>query len=227
MDFKLTISAFLLFTIITSCNRRSFHASDIEEKTKEHKTVAILPFDIEVTGRLPKGWDEAQKQEVIETESEIFQHALISQILNTSTKRRGKFTVSFQSVDKTRAIFSKNAITYADFKNKDPQELANLLGVDAVFKVKMHKKRYLSNVESIAVGQGVQILRNVVNVPTIIPSGIGKTNDVRIVGSLVNGEDGTILYNFTGSCATDWSRQPEAVVNQISRWIGKKFPYRP
>ena len=226
MNFKFFLFSILFLSVVTSCNRRVYHAKDIDEKTREHKTVAILPFDIEMTGRMPKDWDEAKKEEVLELESELFQSSLLSQILSTSTKRRGEFTVSFQSIDKTDAILSENGITYPIFKEKDPQELAQLLGVDAVFKVKMHKKRYLSNGESFVIGESMKVLRQTANFPIALPGVAARTNDVRIVGSLINAEDGTILYNFSGACGTDWSRSPEAVVAHISRWIGKKFPYR-
>ena len=226
MKFKFFLFSILVLLVISSCNRRSYHVKDIDEKTRAHKTVAILPFDIEMTGRMPKNWDDAKKQEVLEQESELFQSSLLSQILNTSTKRRGEFTVSFQNIDKTNAILSKNGITYEVFKEKDPQELAQFLGVDAVLKVKMHKKRYLSNVESYAIGEGMRVLQQTARLPVVLPGRAARTNDVRIVGTLINAEDGNILSNFSGSCGTNWDLPPESVVANISRWIGKKFPYR-
>lgn len=226
MDFKFIFLAFLFLAITTNCTRRVYKAPDINEKTKEHKVIAVLPFDIIMTGRLPKGWDDEKKQEVIEQESEIFQSSLVGEILGTSNKWRGEFTVSFQSVDKTRAILSKNGITYQIFKEKDPQELAQLLGVDAVFKVKMNKKRFLSSVESFAIGQGARVLAQTTNLPFLNPGRLAKTNDVRIVGTLIDAKDGNILFNFSDACGTDWSRDPDAIVSQICRWIGKKFPYR-
>ncbi|MFN0212664.1 MAG: hypothetical protein ACKVT2_00290 [Saprospiraceae bacterium] len=218
----------LLFLLVftTNCTRKYFKASDIDEKTAPHKMVAILPFEVEMQGRMPKNWDEQKKKEVLESESEMFQRSLINRILRSSNNRRGNFKVSFQAIDKTRAVLIENGYNHESMKNKDPQELAKLLGVDAVFKVKLRKHRYLSDAASFGISKGIEILQSTGNLPGIIPGQATRTNDINIDGSLINAENGEVLYSFSDRCGAHWNRPPEYIVEQVNRRIARRFPYR-
>ena len=89
------------FTVIVSCGRKNYVSSDFEERTLDHKTVAIVPAEMIFTGKLPKNLSPEDIAKMEEQESKDFQYALYNSILAHANSRKYFTTVNFQDISTT------------------------------------------------------------------------------------------------------------------------------
>lgn len=219
------ISLAVLSVLLTACNtNRPFTHQEFDSITADHKTVAVLPFEMVFNGRLPKDWTEADKQKVEEAESLIFQRSLVNQLLRTGRASKKPFKVDFQSPEKTVSLLKEHHLSVRESWEEDPQKLAQLLGVDAVIKGKVAKTRFLSNLESVGVALAEQIILQ--NGQFGVVPNLAKTHDVQTFVSLIDGEDGKILFNQSCKFSVDYSSNVNHVVDRTNYRIAKQFPYR-
>lgn len=223
MKIKFFIPVVLVITIIlVSCaGPRQYLAPDLS--SKNIKTIAILPVEMQFTGTLPKGMTPEMKQEVEESESRGFQQFLYSNILRFEGKKKKIKGIQFQSLEQTLSILKENNINYTDSWSKTPEDMAKLLGVDAVVKMSVVKQRFMSDLASLGLG----VLKNVFifsaktnpiyasNVPT-------KTGDIMANCSLIF--QGNTLWNIKYQQETNWNNGAQDVINTITRKMGRRFP---
>ena len=108
-----------------------------------------------------------------------------------------------------------------------PEELAEILGVDAVVRTRVKKTRYMSDLASYGIDVGIYVAHDVIHdvtdgeVHLPIPWGLTKTHDIWAAG-----EDGALLWQVAVRRATDWTRPANDVIEGITKKLAKKFPYR-
>ncbi len=208
--------------VAASCNR--FYKNPyFEAKTTGHQTVAVLPYQIVITGRMPKDLTPEVKRKIEEAESVAFQRSYYSQIHLVGARGKRDLTVTVQPVEKTNQILAENGISIVDSWEKDPQALAQMLGVDAVIRSKAIKQRYLSDLESIGVQVGTSILNIALGTPFWF--GGGRTADVEVMSNIIAASDGDNLFSGRDEVSVDWSRPANEAVEQINRRIARRFPY--
>ena len=127
------IASFALF--LFACSNKYYTAGNFSEKTEDHKVVAILPAEIVFSGKQPKNLSPENIAKAEETESVNFQYALMNSILRHANTRKYVTTVNFQDVNTTHKILEQNSISVRDSWKRDDNELAKLLGVDAVIRM--------------------------------------------------------------------------------------------
>ncbi len=211
----------LLFLAATSCNR-FYKAPDFEKATKNHKLIAVLPYEIVITGRLPKDLTEENRKKIEEAESVAFQKSLAHMIHTVGGRGKRELTVTVQPPERTAKILEENGIGIRESWNEDPQKMAALLGVDAVIQCKAIKQRYLSDLESIGVQVGTTILQALSGFPLFSPS---RTNDVEAYANIINATDGKTLFTGRDEISVDWSRPANEAIETINRRICRRFPY--
>jgi hypothetical protein len=218
-QFSLFLAVFALATV--ACNR--FHKSpEFLDKTATHKTVAILPYQMIITGRLPKDLTPEMKEKIEAAESVAFQRNFYNQIHTVSTRRK-QLTVIVQPVEKTNQILLDNGISPTASWEKDPQALAQMLGVDAVIRNKAIKHRFLSDLESLGIQLGSAILGVIVGAPGL---GFGaRTNEVEVTSNIIAATNGENLFSGRDEVSVDWSRPANEAVEQVNRRIARRFPY--
>ncbi len=223
---------FLLFVFSLSSCRNYFIAHDFESKTTNHKTVAVLPVKMIFTGKQPKDLTEEQIKQLEEAESKAFQIALHDEILASTRAGRKPIRVSFQSHTETLKLLADNDISIRDSWDMDPKQLAQLLNVDAVVKMDVTKKRYISDLASFGISVGREIIGILGNwgyglgVLYAGASRVGRTNDVIASAKLINMSDGTVLWSKSDTQSTDWTNPSETVIRYMCRRMGRDFPYR-
>lgn len=224
MKKHLVIPALILFAALVagSCNR--FYKNPyFETKAAGHQNIAILPYQIIITGRLPKDLTPEVKRQIEEAESVAFQRSFYSQVHIVGARGKRALTVAVQPAEKTNQILADNGISIAQSWDKDPQELAKLLGVDAVIRNKAIKQRYLSDLESIGVQVGTTVLNVLLGTPFWF--GGGRTADVEVMSNIIAASDGDNLFSGRDEVTVDWSRPANEAVEQINRRIARRFPY--
>ncbi len=217
------IAIFILF--LFSCSNKYYTASNFEEKTENHKIVAILPAEVTFTGKQPKNLSPDAIAKAEERESIDFQYALMNSILNHANTKKYITTVNFQDVNTTLKILEKNSISVRDSWNKDDNELAKLLGVNSVIRMNIRKQRYMSDEASYGVGVAKQVIyKTGIGSKVPVPSSVGKTYDIYATCNLLS--DNQTLWNDNYKRSTDYDTAPNVIVEWITDDFGENFPYK-
>ena len=187
--------------------------------------VAILPAEVSFTGKQPKNLSPEDIAKAEETESINFQYALMNGILRHANTKKYVTTVNFQDVNTTQKILDQNNISIRDSWKKDDNELAKLLGVDAVIRMNIRKQRYMSDEASYGVGVAKSVIyRTGIGSKVPVPNSVGKTFDIYATCNLLS--DNQTLWNDNYKRSTDYETQPNVIVEWITDWFGENFPYK-
>jgi hypothetical protein len=217
---KITGLIFLVAILSTACNR-FYKNPEFAAKTVDHKTIAILPYQIVITGRLPKEMTPEIKEKIEAAESVGFQRNYYSQIHIVGT-RRHPLSVIVQPVERTNQLLSDQGITPTSSWDKDPQELARILGVDAVIRNKAIKVRYLSDLESLGIELGTFVLSSILGMPFF---GNSRTNEVEVTSNIIAANNGENLFSGRDEVRVNWTSPANEAIEQINRRIVRRFPY--
>ena len=224
---KKTIPALLLIAVIisASCSRKYYTSSFFDQQTANHKVIAVLPSEIVFTGKQPKDLTTEQILKMEEDESRAFQLSLYSNILRYANSNKTYMFVGVQDINKTINTLDENKITVRDSWKMDDKKLSALLGVDAIVRMQVRQKRYMSDYAS----YGVTIARQVINETPLgtrlpIPSGLGKTEDIYAYCSVVS--NSLTLWNNSYKSAADWNNPSNVIIENITNNFGRNFPYK-
>ena len=227
---KLLLSIAVFIFTLTSCSKSYYLNSDFKKISKGHQTVAILPVEMILTGQMPENMDEADIDALQEAESKAFQKSLYNQIHWSPLKSR-HMQVDFQSVEKTNELLYDQEISVRRSWNMTEEELAKILGVDAVVKARVEKQRYMSDIASMGISIGKRIIDILTRYKSVVArAGMGndlsKTSDINAHCTIVNGKDGSTLWSMKQTSSTDWQRPSFEVIDKINRALAKDMPYR-
>lgn len=224
---KKIIPALLLivFIISASCSHKYYTSTFFDQQTVNHKIIAVLPSEIVFTGKQPKDLTAEQIAKTEEEESKAFQLALYSNILRYANTNKTYMFVGLQDVTKTMNTLDENKITVRDSWKMDDKKLASLLGVDAIVRMQITQKRYMSDYAS----YGVTIGRSVINQTPLggrlpIPSSFGKTEDIYAYCSVVS--NSMTIWNNSYKSAADWDNPSNVIIENITDNFGRNFPYK-
>ncbi len=210
--------------LFTSC-KRYYTVADFEEKTIDHQTIAVLPFEMVYTGVPPKELTEEDIQQIEISESKAFQASFFNAILASTRQGRNQLRVDFQHFSKTLNLLKENGIDIRDSWEKDPGELATILGVDAVVKAQIEKRRYMSDLASYGIEAGTEIIGVITN-NRLLPIINNRNKTVRTNYTLVNQEDGNVLWSIDYDFDADWRLTSEDLIESINAKSARRFPYR-
>ncbi len=222
------IVPFLFVAIIlvsVSCSRKYYTSSFFEQQTAGHRIIAVLPSEIVLTGKQPEQLTPEQIAQIEEEESKAFQLALYSNILQHANSRKYYMSVGVQDVHKTMSVLEENGISLRESWKLDDKKLASLLGVDAVVRMQIRKKRYMSDYAS----YGVTIAKDVISQTPLgnklpIPRSLGKTEDIYAYCSVVS--NSVTLWNNNYKAAADWDNPSTVIIENITDNFGRYFPYK-
>lgn len=210
MKSKLIFFFALTITLI-SCGPTIYKVADFSEVTAKHKTVALLPTEVSMQLRpneMKKTTPEQLNQMQEQTGKDI-QDKMYSWFL----KRSGKFkyTVTFQDISRTNALLAQANLTYATINTKTKDELARLLGVDAVISSRATMKKPMSEGAAVALG--------------LLVGAWGNTNNVQTSISINEGIKGDLVWKYDYTASGSVGSNTDNLVNALMRNASKKFPY--
>jgi hypothetical protein len=221
--------AFALLAVATaSCTSVKYRSPQFSAKTVTHQQIAVLPFEMVLTGKLPDGLSPAMVVEIEERESLGFQQAFHDALLNQSGDRKRPILITLQPVTRTNRILAENGISIRESWDMTPEELARVLGVHAVIRTRVTKARYLSDGASAGIDLGTRVLDQVTEgrLRAVLPWGLARTHDIFADGSLLDGSDGTLLWKVGLERHADWACPANEVIVGVTRKLAKQFPYR-
>ncbi|MBI1344405.1 MAG: hypothetical protein GC171_15900 [Terrimonas sp.] len=213
------------FLLVSSCHRKYYTTSFFDQQTVNHHLIAVLPSEMIFTGKLPKDVPAETIAKMEEDESKSFQMALYSNILEYANTSRFYMFVNVQDINTTLNKLSENNISIRDSWKMDDKKLTQLLGVDAVVRMQVTKKRYMSDYAS----YGVTLARNVIRETPLsnklpIPRSMGKTEDIYAYCSVVS--NSITLWNNSYKGYADWNNPSNVIIENITDSFGRNFPYK-
>lgn len=191
-----------------------YEAPETEERVKTHQKIAILPMkvtmrDTKASQKNRMSAEDLQRME--DTYQEGFQNSMYSWFLRM--KKKGRMSQEIQDVSRTNALLKKNGLmTFEDIEAYTYDEIAKMLGVDAVFAGNVIATRSFGKggAVAIAVLTGVSV----------------KTGDADVMVRLYDGQEGKLLWSFDRTVASSYASDPEDVVDYLMKRVSKRFPYK-
>lgn len=225
---------YIVYTVLAACllqacssqvyNNKSY----VSNNDLSGKRVAVLPVEVEFTGRLPKGYSLGDKMAAEETESTAIQNLIYSEYLyKSASKSKSRKAVQLINVDQVNSRLRDKGIDVREAWAMNPDSLGKLVGADMVLKVRVKKDRIMS--ESAAFG--IDVATNVIggllnrgnnNNNNIVGIGNTKTYTINIDATLSDVNNNTVITKFSRQGDASWRQSPEDVVKSTGKRIVRK-----
>ena len=216
---------FILIFFSACSGHKYYTSSSFSQQTAHHKLIAVLPAEMIFTGKQPKALTPEDIEAIEETESKSFQNSLYNSILRHANTKKYFTSISVQDISTTQKMLEENGISIRESWKEDDKKLAKILGVDAVVRMRIQKKRYMSDLASMGISVGRQVLGQIGAVSRLpIPYVSSKTNDINASCNMVSNSE--TLWNDSYKRGADYNSSSEAVIDEITDNFGKHFPYK-
>ncbi len=204
----LSVLFFMFFFLGQAQDKQIYECPNLIEIIKTHKTVAILPFNATISYRKqPKDFDVAANKEAELKLGADMQTGMYTFLLRKSSD----YSVVVQDIEKTNALLKKNDLL-DKLSETSSEELAKLLGVDAVIKCSYSYQKTKS--------EGGAIVLTL-----LVGFGTGSVATGALTMQINDGKDGSLVWRFYKQMAEDVMSSPSAMMERMMRKVGRNFPY--
>ena len=204
--------------------QRDYEAPGAKAIVRTHKNFAIIPFKFIITAKKPKKMTQEEFEKNTENAERdgrtSCQSAFAARILKKMSK--GKIAAQLQPVARTNALLSRAEIsqTNNDVETYLPEELCEILGVDAVIIGSVESAKLLST--GLAIGLKVA--------SKLVPFGgaLGRISSGKSSADLaLYDKEGQLLWNWgTRDLKTsDIGSNTDELIDYLMKRATKKFPY--
>ncbi len=195
-------------TVSVAQNKQIFESPKMKEIISTHKKVAILPFNATITFRKqPKDYSKEANKEAETKLGNDMQAGMYTYLL----KKTSDYTVEVQDVEKTNALLKKNNL-FDKLAETTPEELAKILGVDAIIKCSYSYQKTKSEGGAIAL-------------TLLVGFGTGSIATGALTMQINDGKTGELTWRFYKQMAEDVMSSPSAMMERMMRKVGRNFPY--
>ena len=208
------LSIFFISNILSAQGMKEIYQNpNFKNLSKNHQTVAILPFVVVLGGKALQEMGEEmgnvdQLPMQLQNEGKLFQASIYSRFL----KKSKNYRISFQDTDRTNALLRKAGITYDDLEWADMAEVASALGVDAVIVGNVYREKGMNQggaaAMAILIGVG------------------GATGSAKLNLKIFNGDDGSKLWQYTHRAKGGLGSNVDDIVLQLMKQVSRRFPYK-
>ncbi|WP_210462533.1 hypothetical protein [Rufibacter roseolus] len=218
------IALLVIMTMIVvglgSCNqsRNMYTSPAFAAAAKHHKTIAILPFDVQV-GLRPNQMRKLTPEQLYALELQhgrAVQSAFQIHFLNKVNKDGEKIAV--QDVNVTNAILKEHDIQPEEIPNYLPAELAQMLGVDAVLVGSLTTEKPVSTAVAAAVA-----IYTFLYTPYV--GGAGPTNSGNTMMRIYDGASGDLLWSYDKALSRGIGSDTHNIIKAITRKATRQIPY--
>ncbi|MCP2038273.1 hypothetical protein [Chryseobacterium sp. HSC-36S06] len=200
------ILPFFIATVfaLTSCEP-VYKAANFQQTANTHRLIAVLPPKVIMEIKSAKEAAAIKKQEVIE--SEKFQSALVNYL--NEHQSNNKIFIKAQHPEETNKILKDNNVT--SLAGKSYQNLAVLLGVDAVVSSRVSLAKPLTNGEAFF---------------TSLLTGYSTPSKITTVDlSLTDKTSGKMFWNYNWQTGGTFV-SAEKLTNSLMKAAAIRFPYK-
>ena len=223
----LIIAAVALAVVLQACSSKVYNnKSYLKQVNLKGKKVAILPVEVELTGRMPNNFTALKKQHAEESESKLIQNQIYSQYLfKSNSGSRKKTSIDLMNVDQVNSRLMEEGIDVRQSWSMNPDSLGKLLGADMVLRVRVKKNRIMSDAASFGIGVASTVLGNILNKDnsqSTSVNGSAKTYNMFLDAALSDVNTHAVITKFTHNADASWNRPPEEVIESSGRKIVRK-----
>jgi hypothetical protein len=222
-------SGLLVFILLSIFACTPFYiASDFELQTAEHHTIAILPFEMTYTGLVPDALTEEDFNAIEEAESKAFMISYYNEVLRSTKGGKKPFRVDLLHHTDVLGILEENDVLIKETWSMPSDEIADLLGVDAVVRASIEKNQLMSDLSSYGIEVGIHVI-NIITEHTLLPwlpFHLTRSKTIKASYSLIDGYDGSVLWSIAYDIDADWREAANDIIDKVNRKSSKKFPYR-
>ena len=220
---------FLFFTLsvlmLSNCGREYYKTASYENLAPQHQLIAVVPVHTITTGRIPPEVTPEMIEQVEAAESQAFQISLYTENAKRTGSREGEIYIALQDISETNSRLKDAGFSPRESWELPPTKLAEILGVDAIVRATVRKTQYLTDLESFGLSMAQNFLLIFTDGPFwLIPS--SKTSDVDASCSILDGESGVPVWATNKTVGTNWNRPHSEIIDNISRKMARRFPYR-
>jgi hypothetical protein len=225
MQKKLLIPLLSILLCACGVNRNVYRAASFSEKAAQTQVIAVLPFNLTSTGYRPTNVTDNDLEIANKRLGYTFQESLYSYLLNhTGRKKKGPVT-QFQSLQKTNALLNEHKLNIAAIYQKQPEEIARILGVDAVIMTSLKQHKNMSDGAAYGIQAAKTILTATNNNSPAELLWIHSDN-VRMNCYLYTSSASELLWKTFRQGGSDLPANVQGQIDFFCNWIAKKFPYR-
>ncbi len=106
-----------------------------------------------------------------------------------------------------------------------PEELAQLLGVDAVVRGRIEKTQYFSDLASFGIEAGLRVI-DIFTGYNPVPYALTNSKEIYASYNLVSNTGQEVLWSVACDIDGNWRTQSNEVIDNVNRRSARKFPYR-
>lgn len=228
-NYRNLLFAFIISPFIISCNNRVYNNKTfLSQNSTENKSIAILPAEVILSGKLPKGMSDQEKTIQEQSDSKFYQELLYSEFLDKSkSSKKNKYGFQFISPQEVNSRLIK-ANFYNNIKEKSTEELATIIGADMVYFVKINKQRLMSDGAAIGIDVAESVLNGILNPSgqNINPNTANKTHNISFDVTLIDGKTGTTISKLSNLKEATWKETPERILRRnFARTTRKSIVY--
>lgn len=205
---KTLLILLILFGISAFSQKQIFAVPDLTKKIASQKIVAILPFPTTITyKKQPKNFSAEANRDQETKMAKNIQSSMYTFLL----RKAERYTVKFQDIDKTNILLKKAGVENSlDSMTKD--EIAKILGVDAVISGKFEQEQSKSEAGAIATA--------------VLFGGFGgKTGSGTLTLTINDGTDGELLWRFMKTMDDGIGNSTDDIIESMMRKVSRNFPY--
>lgn len=208
--YTLILCLFLISSFATAQTHLYEHPQ-IDQYIAKHNKVAILPFKTSITLRPKdmKSMSNEQLKKMEEDEGLSIQSAMHSWFLKR--EKNGKLKVSFLDPITTNAKLKRMGVTFENFGDYTPDELADMIEVDAIIMGSFETNKPMSEGASVALG--------------LLVGMYGSTNKAVLNMSIYDAEEGIQIANFNKGISGSMGSSTEDLINILMRKASRRISY--
>lgn len=225
---KYLVYTALISGVLQACSSQVYNnKAFVANNNIDGKKVAILPVDVEFTGKLPKGYSIGDKMAAEEAESTEIQSLIYSEYLYKSpAASKKRKAVDLINVDQINSRLRDRGISVREAWAMNPDSLGKMVGADMVLKVRVKKNRIMSESAAFGIDVATNVIggllnRNAANTASVSP-GNTKTYTINIDATLSDVNSNTVITKFSRQGDASWSNSPENVVKSTGKKIVRK-----
>ncbi|MCX2678578.1 hypothetical protein OOZ15_01355 [Galbibacter sp. EGI 63066] len=199
----------VLFATTLGFSQKTIYQSDsFETLSKDHKAVAILPFEARLELENKK-LDEKQLEQLQQKEGYEAQNALETYFLKRH--KRKEYRIEFQDIKNTNALLAKEGIDLSNLDIYTTKDLCKILKVDALISGNLTLNALISE----GVSTNFDFL-----------SFISGTSDYgRIAIKLSDGDTEKLLWKYEKVITRKSGKNTYDIIEAMMRKSTRKFPY--
>lgn len=200
-----------LLSLISFAQTSLYKHPKFEEYAKSHETIAILPFSTSITLR-PKEMKSISTSQIDKMEQDegiSVQNAMFSWFLKRDKK--GASTVTFQDPITTNTKLKNFGVTYENLNDYTPDQLADILGVDAIIMGTFETSKPTSEVTNVAMN--------------LLGGVSGASNRAVLNMNLYDANEGLLLANYNKSATGSVGSTTEQLITTLMKKASRRISY--